>query len=168
MPHDRTSSSLRLVQHLGYFINRAHVVSQLDPGGTVATQSSPQAKDRPARLKEAHLVIGLLCTRPAKGFVEASSSDEIGDAESDQTDALFHSPIMANVWQRDSAGGCESEPNLAVPDGGGRYRSVTVVNQDHHANRLLHGARTYVVSQAEFDTQYVAIAARILVDPLDS
>jgi hypothetical protein len=46
-----------------------------------------------------------------------------------------------------ATGGCESEPKLAVPDGGGRYLSVVVVNQDHC--RLLHGARTDVLSQAE-------------------
>ena len=61
MPDDRTSSSLGFVQHLGYFFNRTHVVSQLDPRSTMATESSPQAKDHPPGLKEAHLVIGLLC-----------------------------------------------------------------------------------------------------------
>ena len=47
MPDNRTSSSLGFVQHLGYFFNRTHVVRQLDPRSTMATERSPEAKDHP-------------------------------------------------------------------------------------------------------------------------
>ena len=96
VPNDRPSGLLSFVQHLGYVLRRVHVVSQLDPRGTVATQGSPQSKDDAASLEEADLVIGLLSTGPAEGFIEASGSGEIRDSKRDQTDALFHLTIMAN------------------------------------------------------------------------
>jgi hypothetical protein len=43
----------------------------------VAAQGTPQSKDQPASLEEAHLVIGLLCIRLAEGFIETSGSGEI-------------------------------------------------------------------------------------------
>lgn len=54
---------------------------------------------------------------------------------------------------------------LTVPDAQGRYLSVMVVNQDHYINRVFHDPGRYELSQADFDTQYVGIAARVLVDP---
>jgi hypothetical protein len=56
---------------------------------------------------------------------------------------------------------------VTVPDGGDRYISVMVVNQDHYINRILHDAGQYTLTVEEFDTPWVAVAARILVDPAD-
>lgn len=54
---------------------------------------------------------------------------------------------------------------LTVPDTGDRYISLMVVNQDHYINRVLHDPGNYPLTVAEFDTPWVAVAARILVDP---
>ena len=54
---------------------------------------------------------------------------------------------------------------VTLPDGGDRYISVMVVNQDHYINRLLHDAGQHTLTVEEFDTPWVAVAARILVDP---
>ena len=54
---------------------------------------------------------------------------------------------------------------VTVPDGAGRYLSVMVVNEDHYINRILHEPGDYELTTADFDTDYVAVAARILVDP---
>jgi hypothetical protein len=56
---------------------------------------------------------------------------------------------------------------VSVPDGVGRYISVMVVNQDHYVNRVLHDPGEYSLTVEEFDTPWVAVAARILVDPAD-
>jgi len=56
---------------------------------------------------------------------------------------------------------------VTVPDGGDRYISVMVVNQDHFINRILHDPGEHVLTVEEFDTPWVAVAARILVDPVD-
>ena len=56
---------------------------------------------------------------------------------------------------------------LTVPDGGDRYISVMVVNQDHYINRILHDPGQYTLTVDEFDTPWAAVAARILVDPAD-
>ena len=56
---------------------------------------------------------------------------------------------------------------LTIPDSGARYLSVMVVNEDHYINRVFHGAGEYELTSDEFDTQYVLIAVRILVDPAD-
>lgn len=57
---------------------------------------------------------------------------------------------------------------LTIPDAGGRYLSVMVVNQDHYINRVVHAAGTYELTVNEFDTDYVVVAVRILFDPADS
>jgi hypothetical protein len=57
---------------------------------------------------------------------------------------------------------------LAIPDGGDRYVSVMVVNQDHYINRVFHDPGRHELTVAEFDTPWVAVAARVLVDPADS
>ena len=54
--------------------------------------------------------------------------------------------------------------NLTIPDTGGRYISVMVINQDHYLNRVYHKAGTYQLSIDEFDKSYVSITARIFVD----
>jgi hypothetical protein len=42
-----------------------------------------------------------------------------------------------------------------------------VVNQDHYINRVLHEAGEYALTVDEFDTPWVNLAARVLVDPGD-
>jgi hypothetical protein len=56
---------------------------------------------------------------------------------------------------------------LTIPDSGERYLSVMVVNQDHYINRIFHEPGSYPISTEEFDTPYVLLAARILVDASD-
>ena len=56
---------------------------------------------------------------------------------------------------------------LAVPDAGDRYLSVMVVNQDHYINRIFHQPGAYELTVEEFDTPYVALAARVLVNADD-
>ena len=42
-----------------------------------------------------------------------------------------------------------------------------VVNEDHYINRILHEPGEHELTVDEFDTDYVLVAARILVDPND-
>ena len=56
---------------------------------------------------------------------------------------------------------------LNIPAAGDRYVSVMVVNQDHYINRVFHEAGEHALTLDEFDTPWVAVAARILVDPAD-
>jgi len=56
---------------------------------------------------------------------------------------------------------------VTVPDGGDRYLSVMIVNQDHYINRLFHDPGEYDLTVAEFDTPWVLVAVRVLVDPAD-
>jgi len=56
---------------------------------------------------------------------------------------------------------------VTIPDSGERYLSVMVVNQDHFINRIFHEPGTYPVTTDEFDTPYVLLAARVLVDASD-
>ena len=56
------------------------------------------------------------------------------------------------------------------PDAAGqraRYLSVMVVNEDHYINRILHEPGTHELTVDEYDTDYVLVAARTLVDPND-
>jgi hypothetical protein len=56
---------------------------------------------------------------------------------------------------------------VTVPDAGGRYLSVMVVNQDHYINRILHDPGEHELGIDEFDTRYVIAVARVLADPAD-
>ena len=56
---------------------------------------------------------------------------------------------------------------LTLPEVGQRYLSAMVVNQDHYINQVFHGAGTYVLDMDTFDTPYVAVAMRTLVDASD-
>jgi hypothetical protein len=63
----------------------------------------------------------------------------------------------------DLAAGAE----LTLPDAGNRYMSAMVINQDHYINRIHHDAGTHSLTMDEFDTRYVIVGVRILVDPAD-
>ena len=59
---------------------------------------------------------------------------------------------------------------FTMPDSGDRYMSVMVINEDHYLNKVIHDAGTYELTMEEYDTPYVALAARTLVnasDPVD-
>jgi hypothetical protein len=58
-------------------------------------------------------------------------------------------------------------PTLTLPDGGDRYVSAMVVNQDHYINEVLHGPGPHELTVARFDTPFVLLAVRIMVDPND-
>ncbi len=57
---------------------------------------------------------------------------------------------------------------VTVPDAGERYLSVMVVNEDHYINRIFHGPGHHELTVEEFETPYVVIAARTLVDPTNA
>jgi hypothetical protein len=56
---------------------------------------------------------------------------------------------------------------VTLPDAGARYLSVMVVNEDHFINDVFHDPGTYELTVDRFDTPYVVLAARVLVDPAD-
>lgn len=59
------------------------------------------------------------------------------------------------------------EATIEIPEYGDRYVSVMVVNQDHHVNQIFHDVGRHRLSSSQFDTRYVFVAVRILVDPTD-
>ncbi|WP_217354455.1 MULTISPECIES: DUF1214 domain-containing protein [unclassified Ruegeria] len=56
---------------------------------------------------------------------------------------------------------------LTVPESGDRYVSVQVVNQDHYVNDVFLGGGTYELTVDQFDTPYVALLFRYLVNSED-
>jgi hypothetical protein len=54
---------------------------------------------------------------------------------------------------------------VTVPESGERYVSVMIVNQDHYINRIFHDAGKYDLNIDAFDTPYVGVGVRVLVDP---
>ncbi len=53
---------------------------------------------------------------------------------------------------------------VTLPNVGERYLSMMVVNQDGYINKVFHGGGTYTLTTKEFDTPYVVISMRILVN----
>jgi len=56
---------------------------------------------------------------------------------------------------------------LILPDAGDRYMSVMVINEDHYINRIFHDPGTYELTMDEFDTPFVLLGIRILVNASD-
>jgi hypothetical protein len=57
---------------------------------------------------------------------------------------------------------------LSIPDSGDRYLSVMIVNNDHFINEVLHLPGDHQLTVERFDTDYVLVGVRILVDPSDA
>jgi hypothetical protein len=60
---------------------------------------------------------------------------------------------------------------VTLPEADGRYLSLMIVNNDGYINKTYEGGGTYALSLEEFDTPYVVLAARTLVnasDPADT
>lgn len=58
--------------------------------------------------------------------------------------------------------------DLTLPDSGGRYMTVMVVNEDHYNNRVLSGAGTYHLGVEDHGTAFVNLSIRTFVDPNDA
>ncbi len=56
---------------------------------------------------------------------------------------------------------------LTLPDASGRYISAMIVNRDHYINDVLHDPGDHELTTDRYDTDYVMIGVRILVDPND-
>ena len=56
---------------------------------------------------------------------------------------------------------------LTMPDAGERYMSVMVVNEDHYVNRVIHKPGRHKLTMAEYDTLYVNLSVRTLMDASD-
>ena len=56
---------------------------------------------------------------------------------------------------------------LTIPDSGKRYMSVMVVNEDHYINKVFHEPGVHELTMSEFDTPYVQLSVRTLVDATD-
>jgi len=56
---------------------------------------------------------------------------------------------------------------LTIPETNGRYVSAMVVNEDHYLNKMYHNPGTYKLTMEEFDTPYVAVTIRTLVNASD-
>lgn len=56
---------------------------------------------------------------------------------------------------------------LVMPDAGTRYMSAMIVNEDHYINKVFYGGGSYDLTLDEFDTPYVLVALRTLVDASD-
>jgi len=56
---------------------------------------------------------------------------------------------------------------VTIPDVGKRYLSVMVVNNDGYINKVFYGGGTHKLTMKEFDTPYVVLAVRTLVNAVD-
>jgi len=87
---------------------------------------------------------------------------EPGDVENQPTirmnfDTLYSTAV---VDIRDGA-------TLTLPEVGERYMSAMIVNQDHYINDVFHGGGSYTLDTESFDTPYVIVFMRTLVDASD-
>jgi len=83
---------------------------------------------------------------------------------------LDHQPVIRmnrDTLYSGTVADISASATLTLPDAGGRYLSAMVVNQDHYINDVFHDAGTYELTTDRYDTPYVLVALRTLVDPND-
>jgi hypothetical protein len=56
---------------------------------------------------------------------------------------------------------------ITVPDAGGRYISMHVIDQDHYTHDIVHEPGPFTLTRDGVGTRYVIIGTRTLVDPGD-
>jgi len=56
---------------------------------------------------------------------------------------------------------------VTLPDAGDRYLSLMVINNDGYVNKVFYGGGKYHLTVDEFDTPYVGVVIRILVNDRD-
>ncbi len=56
---------------------------------------------------------------------------------------------------------------VTLPDSGGRFMSMQVINEDHYTPAVVYGAGNYTYTREQIGTRYVLTAVRTLVDPVD-
>lgn len=59
------------------------------------------------------------------------------------------------------------DATLLLPNTAKRYMSVMVVDEDHYIHKVFHRSGTYKLTMKEFDTPYVLLLGRILVNASD-
>ncbi len=57
---------------------------------------------------------------------------------------------------------------VKLPEAGGRFMSLMVVNQDHYVPAVYYGAGSYTISRKMVGTRYAVIGIRTLVDPANA
>jgi hypothetical protein len=57
--------------------------------------------------------------------------------------------------------------SFSLPDSGDRYMSATVINEEHYINNIYHGAGEYHLTVNEFDSPFVLLTVRTLVNASD-
>lgn len=56
---------------------------------------------------------------------------------------------------------------IALPDAGGRFLSMLVINQDHYVKDIAYAPATVTLTEEAVGTRYVDVVLRIFVDPGD-
>jgi hypothetical protein len=54
---------------------------------------------------------------------------------------------------------------ITLPEAGGRFRSMMVLNEDEYVPKVVYGPGAYTLTRQDAGTRYAMIAVRILVDP---
>lgn len=60
-----------------------------------------------------------------------------------------------------------SPVTITLPDAGGRFMSLQIINQDHYTLGVHYRPGSYTLTRQEVGTRYVVAAVRTLVDPAD-
>jgi hypothetical protein len=80
-----------------------------------------------------------------------------------QTTIRMNRDTLYSIAIVDISGGA----TLTLPDPDGRYMTAMIVNQDHYINAVFSGGGTFTLDVETFDTPFVMVAMRTLVDSSD-
>jgi hypothetical protein len=138
----------------------ATTAARVDPDGKLSLVSIAVTIDNFARAETDRMFAGL--QRDAGG-VNQLSHNRVPAAVDHQTVIRMNRDTLYSIAVVDLTAGA----TVTVPEHGDRYVSVMIVNEDHYINEVLHDAGSHDLTMDRHDTPYVAVAARVLVDPND-
>lgn len=56
---------------------------------------------------------------------------------------------------------------ITMPEGGGRFQSIMVLNQDHFIKKVIYTPGTYTLTQEDMGSRYIVVLVRTFMDPND-
>lgn len=83
---------------------------------------------------------------------------------------LDHQPVIRQNRDTLYSGGVydiSQDATVTIPQTSGRYLAVMPINQDGYVNDVLYDPGEHLITVGTYDTEYLMLAVRVLVDPND-
>ena len=116
--------------------------------------------DEFTRLETTRMFLGIIA---GAGGINKVHHNRVPTALDEQTVIRMNRDTLYSYAIVDLAQGA----TITMPNSGGRYASLMIVNHDHFINEVIHDAGTHTLTIDKHGTRWVLAALRVFVDPND-